>query len=169
VTAPFESLAAFQAMIEVAPREDAERLRAVFVETRLDPERVSQGAEALQLRRFSDGLAYTGYLWDYLDDPHVVREGQIWNQRLDAVAEVYAMWDIHSAERIFIPDYWKFPRETVLRADPATLRRGLQYLPEDLYLFDESFAWAGALTHEWLSERRRYCLWCGTRPGVVGT
>lgn len=162
---PFESLAAFEAAITVVPPEDAEQLRATFVARRLDPQHAEQAAEALRLHQFSDGLAYTGYQWDFLVDKHVVSEDEVWH-RVEPLPEVYAMWDLHSAERIRTPDYFKFPRSTVLQTDPATLRRGTEYLPEDLYIFDATCTWAGALTHEWVDDQR-FCLWSG--ESLTGT
>ena len=70
------------------------------------------------------------------------------------------MWDVHSTERVRVPDYFKFPKGTVLRGDPRALQRGLKYLPEDLYLFEDACDWAGALTHERVA-RGRYCVWSG--------
>jgi hypothetical protein len=165
VSKPFESLAAFEAVVGVAPPEDAEHLRATFVSRRLDPRHAEQAAEALRLRQFPDGLAYTGYLWDFLADKHVVSEEEVWRD-LEPVSELYAMWDLHSSERIRTPDYFKFPKATVLRTDSATLRRGLEYLPEDLYIFDATCAWAAALTHEWVDDRR-FCLWSGDRARIA--
>jgi len=160
VSTSFESIEAFEAAIRVVPSAEAEGLRARFIERRLDSQDAEQASHALRLRRFSDGLAYTGYLWDFLMDKHVVSEETLW-QNLQCASDVYAMWDLHSTERIRIPDYFKFPRATVIQTTPATLRRGLAYLPEDLYIFDESCSWSAALTHEWPDDRR-FCLWSGT-------
>jgi hypothetical protein len=160
MNSPFESLATFQEAIRVMPLDASERLRTHFIESRLDPQQAEQ-AEALRVRRFADGLGYSGYLWDFLVDKHVVSEEELWHG-VGVVPEVYVMWDLHTAERVSTPDYFRFPQATVLRTDPKTLRRGLEYLPEDLYIFDETFAWAAALTHEW-EDDHRFCLWSGDR------
>ena len=110
---------------------------------------------------FSDGLAYEGYLWDFLAEKRVVGEAELW-RLVSGIPDVYAMWDLHSAERVRIPNYFQLPRGTVIRSDPATLCRGLEYLPEDLYIFDESLTWGYALTHEYLDDRR-LCVWSGSR------
>lgn len=159
MSAPFDTLDAFRAAVVVVPAQEAEQLRADFVASRLDPQYKAQASEALALRQFRDGLAYTGYLWDFLADKEVVQETTIWH-RVSARDAVFAMWDIHSTERIRIPDYFKFPKDAVLRADPESLGRGLPFLPEDLYLFDDTFEWAGALTHEWVDDER-FCVWSG--------
>jgi hypothetical protein len=72
------------------------------------------------------------------------------------------MWDLHASNRVRLPEYFRFPRGTVLEADPGTLRAGLQHLPEDLYLFDASSAWTAALTREDV-DGTRVCLWSGRR------
>lgn len=73
---------------------------------------------------------------------------------------VYVFWDIHSCERIFIKDYWKFDKDPVLKLDIKMLLKGEKYLPEDIYIFDKSFTWTFIKTHEDI-ERKRYCLKSG--------
>ena len=68
--------------------------------------------------------------------------------RIQRQGEVVVFWDIHSKERIFVPDYWKFPKDAVLQLSGKLLAGNLGYLPEDLYICDNSFAWADILTHE---------------------
>lgn len=162
---PFPSLDAFEAAITFVAPDDAERLRATFTHKRLDPQHAERAKEALRPQQFSDGLAYTGYLWDFLVDKHVVSEDEVWNG-LEPLPEVYAMWDLHSSERFRMPDYFRFPRGTVVHAGPATLRRGVAYLPEDLYIFDATCDWAAALTHEWVDDRR-FCLWSGALTAMT--
>lgn len=162
MAARFGSLEAFQSAIDVVPAAVAEDLRERFVDVRVDPRYADEAAEALRPVRFSDGPAYKGYLWDFLSDKEVVSVDELW-RRVRPVPEVYAMWDLHSVEGVRIPNYFQFPRGTVIRTDPATLRCGLEYLPEDLYIFDETLKWAGALTHEFVDDSR-FCLWSGDGP-----
>jgi hypothetical protein len=61
---------------------------------------------------------------------------------------VFTLWDLHSADRIPIPEYWTFGRDSVLTCAPAHLLSGLQWLPDDIYVFDESFEWSVIFTHE---------------------
>lgn len=163
VSRPFQSVAEFEAAVGVLPTDAAEHLGATFLNRRLDGQYTEQAAEELRLRHFSDGLAYTGYLWDFLAEKRVVSEEEVWRD-LELMSEVYAMWDIHSEERVRTPVYLSLPKAAVLRTDPATLRRGIEYLPEDLYIFDATCAWAAALTHEWVDDRR-FCLWSGDGAG----
>ncbi len=98
---------------------------------------------------------YSGYLWDLLIDAELISEDEICGLIPEAV-RVYAMWDLHSPEKISIPDYWKFPVEGVLWLLYGTLLRGLQHLPEDLYIFDDGLRWTIALTHEYLDKDTRF-------------
>lgn len=68
--------------------------------------------------------------------------------------EVLVLWDIHSCDRIFIENYWKFPKDKVIMVDAKWLIDGLEYLPEDIYIFDYNFSWTYIITHEYDDERR---------------
>ena len=105
---------------------------------------------------FSDGLCYTGYLWDCLLKPCIISEHDA-DRLLEKKQNIFIMWDIHSCDRIFIPDYWKFPKTRILYTDIwlGTLKAEL---PEDIYLFDESLSWSIIYTHESDPNGNRYCL-----------
>ena len=110
-----------------------------------------------QKRMFTDGMCYVGYLWDCLLNMDVISEYRA-KMMLTEKRDVFIMWDIHSCERIFIPDYWKYPKTGVLYA--AEWSDSLMSdLPEDLYLFDETFMWSVIFTHETNDKGRRYCLY----------
>ena len=96
--------------------------------------------------RFSDGLCYTGYLWDCLINPKIITEDKADRRLLDK-RHIFIMWDIHSRDRVFIPDSWKYPKargfytkkwEDAFKAE----------LPDDIYLFDAIFRWSVVYTHE---------------------
>lgn len=83
-----------------------------------------------QKTEFSDGLCYTGYLWDCLKNSQVI--SYIDTIRiLQGKKNLYIMWDIHSCERILIPNYWKYPKESVLSTNEwsDSLKSNL---PEDI-------------------------------------
>lgn len=110
-----------------------------------------------QKRMFTDGMCYVGYLWDCLLNMDVISEYRA-KMMLTEKRDVFIMWDIHSCERIFIPDYWKYPKTSVLYA--AEWSDSLMSdFPEDLYLFDETFMWSVIFTHETNDKGRRYCLY----------
>jgi hypothetical protein len=151
----------------VSELDDAEsgRVRGAFIETFLNQADPLFVDYIETLRSFSDGPAYTGYLWDFLRSPTVVDERELWT-RIFQVGELFVMWDVHSSELIRIPDYWKFPKAAVLSSSGEVAFKGQSFLPEDLYLFDMSFRWTGVLTHEFV-DGRRYCLWQeGLRRGA---
>ena len=105
---------------------------------------------------FSDGLCYTGYLWDRLLKPTVISECKA-NQFLQGKRRMFIMWDIHSCERILIPNYWKFPKTKIISTD-AGIESFKHDLPEDVYIFDDTFSWSVIYTHETDEKEDRYCL-----------
>ena len=105
---------------------------------------------------FSDGLCYTGYLWDCLFKPSIISEYRA-DKFLQKQRRVFIMWDIHSCERILIPDYWKYPKTKILYAE-AWLESFKDTLPEDIYVFDDTFSWSVIYTHETDEKEERYCL-----------
>ena len=78
----------------------------------------------------------------------------------DVPGEIYVMWDIHSKDYIWIPDYWKYPKNAVLQMEPSDFENTMDTFPEDVYVFDLSFTWVIALTHEESRPGRRFCLEC---------
>lgn len=106
---------------------------------------------------FSDGLCYTGYLWDCLKDKRPIPEDQCirWIENKN---KIYCFWDIHSKDRILIPNYWKYPKHSVLKLTPQELLPRMKYLPEDIYITDDTFEWCIAFTHEEDTRQKRYCL-----------
>lgn len=109
-----------------------------------------------QKTMFSDGLCYTGYLWDCLLKPSIILENKA-EQILQEKRKIFIMWDIHSCDRILVPDYWKFPKTKVLYAD-AWAKTFKDDLPEDIYVFDGTFSWSVIYTHETDLKNNRYCL-----------
>lgn len=106
--------------------------------------------------RFSDGMCYVGYLWDCLKKSVVVSKKEI-DQKLKTKKDIYIMWDIHSADNIFIPNYWKYPKECIVRTK-LWIEEMYKELPEDVYIFDDTFTWTAIFTHETNLENAPYCL-----------
>ncbi len=105
---------------------------------------------------FSDGLCYIGYLWDCLKNPQVISETEV-SRILQDKKNIYIMWDIHSYERICIPNYWKYSKTSVLTTN--TWSDALKSdLPEDIYLFDDTFSWSVIFTHETDEQNNNFCL-----------
>ena len=160
--AAFASVEEFRAQITLVQGADAQAIRERFVQRFVNPAHATFQARIGELRAFSDGPAYVGHLWDYFASSEAVSESALWERIGKLDAHVYAMWDVHSATLIRIPDFWKFPKRSIVAGGLRTIRRGLAFLPEDVYLFDARYTWCGALTHEWIAGGR-YCL--VARPG----
>lgn len=131
-------------------------IRQRYIETFVNTDSDYYNQRIKDRRPFSDGLCYTGYLWDCFKKPEVLSEPACFSF-LKQKKNIYIMWDIHSAEQIFIPNYWKYPKSAVLLTDCWIDELGKE-LPEDLYLFDSSFTWSIALTHETDLKEKRYCV-----------
>ena len=153
------SFAEFESAVACLPLETSDALRAKFVATFVDTSRPRFPELIGHRRHFVDGDFYTGYLWDFLTNFTLVTEEQVWSNVASLGTEIDVMWDLHSSERILIPDYWNFPRHALLRGPPKVIHGGASFLPEDLYLFDETFVWCAALTHEYSDDSgERICL-----------
>ena len=106
---------------------------------------------------FCDGRCYVGYLWDCLKFLNIITENDAVKE-LQSKRKIYIMWDIHTCERILIPNYWKFPKKSLLYVSEWG-EISTKDLPEDIYIFDSSFAWSIVFTHEDIEPDKRYCLY----------
>lgn len=107
--------------------------------------------------KFRDGLCYIGYLWDCLINPQIVSENEA-AKILQEKTKIFIMWDIHSCERILIPHYWKYPKSRILYTDQWSEALRVD-LPEDVYLFDDTFSWSVIYTHETDAQGNSYCIY----------
>lgn len=110
---------------------------------------------------YSDGYCYSGYLWEYLKRIRVVSERFCFDWLNNyAQDKIFILWDIHSKEKVFVDDYWKYPKHSILEICKDEFNSIVDLLPEDIYIYDKSYEWTIALTHEWIDDNRRYCLLC---------
>jgi hypothetical protein len=107
-------------------------------------------------RQFSDGLHYTGYLWDCLRSPSRITI-QRFSHEVIRHPELFVLADDHSRDRIPGAPLWPYPAYSVARFEPQVLLGSLDSLPEDIYIFDSSMAWTLILTHEDDGKRRICC------------
>ncbi|MFA9463427.1 MAG: DUF4275 family protein [Velocimicrobium sp.] len=145
--------------IIVVNEMDGSLLRNQFIQKFILTEKDYYKKNILSTQTFSDGICYTGYLWDCLNEVEVIDFNYI-NSMRNSLAKVYVLWDIHSKDRILIEDYWKFEKNDILLLDFCVLLDNLEYLPEDIYIFNESFNWTFVLTHEYF-DNKRWCLKSG--------
>lgn len=148
----------FKKCISIIDGKKADTLRGFLIERFIDTQKDHFKKYIENLKEYSDGLCYTGYLWDCLKSSDQIEFNDI--KALLNLKEVYVLWDIHTEERIFIENYWRFKKKDVLKLDFQVLIENLNYLPEDIYIFDESFKWLLVLTHEF-ENGKRWCLKSG--------
>ena len=148
----------FKNKIVILDRFLSDQLRLKYIDMFVNCEHPRYHEQICVKHKFKDGYCYLGYLWDFMKNPIVIDQEYI--ESKNEINEVYVMWDNHSCERIWIKDYWKFDKNVVLKLNFSTLLLGYHFLPEDIYIFDDSFSWTFVLTHEEL-KGKRYCLKCG--------
>ncbi len=136
-------------------KKSADEIRKRYIETFVNTEKSSYHDQIEKLQKFTDGYCYVGYLWDFLREPEMVEESLIYSYR-DKMKSIYVFWDIHSSEKIWIKDYWKFDKDAVLWMSMDTLLAGCEFLPEDIYIRDITFQWTFVMTHEEIENREKY-------------
>lgn len=156
----------FKTHIESLNERESEMIRERYVKTFVDTTSSSYQHMIQERQKFSDGYCYIGYLWDYLKNPIVVRQEYL-ERFADSKNVVYVLWDIHSCDRIFVKNYWKFGKNTVLKLALSELLKGKKYLPEDIYIFDDTFSWTFVMTHEDV-DGVPYCLKAKSSEKEVG-
>lgn len=146
----------FKKEVEVLSEGESDILRELYIEQFVDTSKEHYLKYISNRELFSDGACYTGYLWDCLFQSEKVAIQHVFED-LNSYKEVLIFWDIHSCDRILIKDYWKFPKDRVIRINSHAFKKGIEYLPEDIYIFDYSISWTYILTHE-DDGKRRICL-----------
>lgn len=137
---------AFKNRVKILEPSIAEEYRKQYINTFVD-KNCEYYNKISQLNLFFDGWCYTGYLWDCLKRPQQINWAKIMSYQ-NCLKDVLVFWDIHSCERILIPDYWKFPKKSCLELNFNDLCSNRKFLPEDIYIFDRSFKWTIVFTHE---------------------
>lgn len=163
---------AFAAAARVLPLAEARTVRARFHETFLDT-----SSDFYRERNVGASIYHPSgkgnqlnHMWDCL---RAYRRAT-WDEIKVAMAnsrEVLVMWDIMSPNPYATSEEaHPFEPDTVIACRPAVLEVGLHFLPEDLYIFDRTFQWAGILTHEpWVDgvEPYTFLAFAGDRPQTI--
>ena len=147
----------FKRTLRVLPPEDSLKWRECYIQKFIDHSSPFYEKNVLKLRKFSDGEFYDGYLWDCVINIQTITFDDFSSKLINLKSCVMAMWDLHSQDKIRVPNYWKFGRGDVLRVDSAILCEGLEHLPEDIYIFDETLSWTLISTHEYRDNNSRIC------------
>lgn len=141
----------------VLDEQKSDELRRKYIQTFVDYTSKFYIENIQRTKKCVDGWCYNGYLWDCMVNPRVVSENEA-DQAIKDKKDIYIMWDIHSCEKIFIPNYWKYPKSRVLFVNKWS-DTVVADLPEDLYLFDDTFSWSVIYTHETDLKNYRYCIY----------
>ncbi len=89
-----------------------------------------------------------------------IHEEQIETYR-SKLKQVLIFWDNNSKDRIYIKDYWKFGKKTMVRVDYNLFLDHAHFFPEDVYLTDETLQWTIVFTHEDDINNRRLIMQVG--------
>ncbi|MFZ5643767.1 MAG: hypothetical protein ACOY46_09280 [Bacillota bacterium] len=149
----------FRNQVTVLLGDKAYELRSKYIKKFVNTELEHYKKYIEVLNEYSDGLCYIGYLWDCLKNPIVI-DFQYIGEKVDKLDKVFVLWDIHTKDRIFIENYWMFGKDSVLSLEYKVLLNNLNYLPEDIYIFDKSYDWTLIITHEYVNGKR-WCLGVG--------
>lgn len=97
---------------------------------------------------------YNGYLRDCLRKSDIFHISELVGY-LEGEEEVYVFWDLHQdTHQLDKGKYWLFEKESILEIKYKILLKSLDFLPEDLYVFDKSFQWSIIFTHEYRNNER---------------
>lgn len=143
-------------LVRVITGKAAATLRENYINTFIDRSLTYYREYIQQLKKYKDGECYFGYLWDCLRNASTITETQAFEKLQTNIAPLYVMWDIHSCEKIFIPNYWKYPKSSVIQVSTDELGKYLNTFPEDIYIFTPEYSWTISLTHEYIGQDR-YC------------
>lgn len=151
-------------IFDIVPDNKKGKLRNSFVEAFVNTSTEYYKKYISNLKEYPDGLCYDGYLWDSLKVDYEQVESSMEDaiQYLKEKDTVYVMWDIYSLYRV--AEYRiltnKYPKDTIIKTDSLELCKFIldewkwefasdnQYLPEDIYIFDETMKWFVIFTHE---------------------
>lgn len=132
-------------------------LRKKYITSFIDTNSTYYNQKIKKQVMFSDGICYEGYLWDCLRNKFMMSE-KACVQYIQNIEKLYVFWDIHSKDRIFIQNYWKYPKNAVLEIGSKEFSQKIHTFPEDIYIVDETFEWSVIFTHETNLNEERYCL-----------
>jgi hypothetical protein len=146
---------------QILSPEDSALWRQAYLDAFVDTTNEHYRRYIASTHQFSDGVHYTGYIWDCLRSPSRIPI-QRFQHEVVTHPEVFVMADDHSRDRVPGASLWPFPPYSVARFEPQRLLESLDSLPEDIYVFDSSVSWTLVLTHE-DDGRRRICCAVGIK------
>jgi hypothetical protein len=139
-------------------------LRDQFIKNFINTEHEHYKKYIATLKEYSDGMCYDGYLWDALNEPYdiTVRTQEKAIEYLMEKDTVFVMWDIYSNKKVRLNDKIRLnnPKDTIISVKAQKLCETIEYewnigwnlenryLPEDIYIFDDTMKWCVIFTHE---------------------
>ena len=142
--------------ISIIEKSQALAIREKYITSFIDLHSEYYKNKINKLVKCSDGYCYLGYLWDCLKNKAIFNIHDLENLP-NFFTTIYIMWDIHSIDKIPQKNYWKYGKNNILKIKFKDFKSVLNTLPEDIYIFDDSFAKSIVLTHEYIGDER-YCL-----------
>lgn len=141
--------------IRILNQDEAREARKTFIDTFIKKDSDYYKKYIKELKKFSDGQAYIGYLWDCFSIKKVINM-DIALSIIEKKFKILILWDIHSKDMIKIKDYWKFDKEDVIELHCKNFPELFLLFPEDFYVFDVRYDWAIAFTHEYDDSNTRF-------------
>jgi hypothetical protein len=156
----------FNSLMKIIDGIKAQEMRDNYIENFVNINSDIYKDNILKKKKYSDGLYYSGYLWETLLSATVINEKLLLDKMGQIKNELFLLWDLHSKEKIEIANYWRFPRDAILLGFAKDIISGLEYLPEDIYIFNNKFEWSYILTHESTIGDVRLCYLATSRKPV---
>lgn len=139
-------------------------LRNKFIKNFIDTEHEYYKKNIAKLKEYLNGFCFNGYLWDVLNEPYdsaiMTQENAL--EYLKQKDMVLVMWDIDHNHGIICLNN---PKDTIISVKAEELCDLIEYewnadhisedtylanryLPEDIYIFDDTMKWCVIFTHE---------------------
>lgn len=143
---------------EVVKKLKSIELRKKFVDTFTDKS-IANYDDYVGYKKFNDGICYLGYLWNVYDSNRCLYPDRSETLRLLAEKdEIYVMWDIQTFMYSAITVRPNISKDRILKTTGKDLAKQLtedfslpkeerSWLPEDIYIFDDTFDWHITFTH----------------------
>lgn len=131
--------------------KESSGIRELYIDTFLD---VNSKYYQERILKTVDSIFHAGYFWDIFKNPKIIKKSKILHQINCLQNDIYVIWDNNIYNRGI-----KYPIFAVLQVSPKDFESLLPELPEDIYIFDDTFTWTYALTHEEI-DGKDYCLEC---------
>ena len=136
--------------------EESSFWREAYLERFVDTAGVEYQKRILTQHPFSDGLHYTGYLWECLRSPSRITIQRVQHE-IALHSDVLVMADDHSRHHAPGARLWPYPQNSVALFTPEAFLSTVETLPRDIYVFDSFLSWTVVLTHENDGKRQTCC------------